>query len=81
MTKSPVLRIGDLLPKFLTNALIFFTAFHPARAIAAGPFQAFPYHLYHFLILVKSDSHSITPLPIIIFYPEIMSRQNYHLFF
>ena len=62
MAISLEIGIGDLLPEFLANALIFLGALQSAGAIAAGAFQAFPDGLHHFLILIESDSHRLTSL-------------------
>ena len=62
MAISGKVRVSDLLPEFLADALVFLGALQPARAIAAGAFQAFPDGLHHFLILVESDSHRLTSL-------------------
>ena len=44
--------VGDLLTKFLADALIILCPFQAAGAITAGALQSFPDSLDHFLILV-----------------------------
>jgi hypothetical protein len=46
------IRIRDLFPEFLANALIIFGPIQPTRAISPGPLQALPNHPDHLLILV-----------------------------
>ena len=66
MAIPPVIGIGDLVPKFLTDALILLRPFRTAGTIPACPFQAFPDGLYHFLVFIQPNSHIITPFfPII----------------
>ena len=49
--------VSDLLPKFLTNALILLSALEAARAISTGTLQAVFYGFYHFCVFIQSDSH------------------------
>ena len=60
MAVAYVVRVSDLLPEFLTYALVFFGAFHTAGAIAAGTCQPFPNHFYHFFIFIEPYCHRAT---------------------
>ena len=51
MTIALKVRIGDLLPEFLANALILFGAFQTAGTIATGTLQAVTDGLHHFFLL------------------------------
>ena len=51
------IRIGNLLPEFLTHALIVLGSLQPAGAIATGSFQAIPNGLDHFLVLIQTHCH------------------------
>ena len=63
MAKTLEIRVGNLIPELLTDALIFLGTFQTARAITTGALETIFNHLYHFLVIVKSDSHTITSLP------------------
>ena len=52
MAISLELGIGNLIPEFLADALVFLCALQTAGTIAAGTLQAFLDRLYHFLIFV-----------------------------
>ena len=47
--------IGDLLLKFLADALVLLGPLQAAGAIAAGTLQTLPDGLHHFLVLVQSE--------------------------
>ena len=51
------IRIRDLLPEFLADALIFLGALKTAGAIATGALQALLDGGHHFLILIQTNSH------------------------
>ena len=57
MTVTLKIGVGDLLPKFLANALILLSMFHSARAITACAFQSLFNYLNHFLIFIQFDCH------------------------
>ena len=57
MTVAFEVGIGDLLAKFLANALVFLGALQPAGAVSAGTLQSVPNGLHHFLVLVQPYSH------------------------
>ena len=57
MTVTLEIRVRDLLPEFLADALILLTAFQATGAIPAGPLQTVLHHLDDFLILIQSDCH------------------------
>ena len=57
MTVALEVRIGDLLTKFLADALVFLSALEAAGAITTGTLQALPNGCNHFFIIVESDSH------------------------
>ena len=57
------IRVCDLLPEFLADALVFLGALQAAGAITAGPFQAFPDGFHYFLVFIQSDCHRLTSLP------------------
>ena len=50
-------RIGDLLPEFFADALVFLGAFQAAGAVAAGVLQALFYSVDHVLVGVEMNSH------------------------
>jgi hypothetical protein len=52
VTISLKIRVCDLLPEFLADALIFLCPLQAAGAITTGSLQALPDGLYHFLILI-----------------------------
>ena len=56
-------RISDLLPEFFADALILLCPLQAARAVTAGTLQPVPDHLHHFLIVIKSDRHTVTSFP------------------
>ena len=60
MTVAGKVRIGDLLPEFLADALIILGAFQTAGAIAAGALQAVPDGLNHFLVFIEPNCHGVT---------------------
>ena len=62
MAVAGEIRVCDLLPEFLANALIFLGTLQPAGAIATGACQAFLDSLDHFLIFVKTYCHRSTSL-------------------
>ena len=59
------LKIGvrNLLPEFLTNALIILGTVQPAGAIAAGALQAVPDGLDHFFVFIEPNCHGVTSFP------------------
>ena len=59
------LKIGirDLLPEFLTDALVFLRPFQAAGAITSGPLQTVFDHLNHFLVIVEPYSHLLSSFP------------------
>ena len=59
MAVSLKVRIRDLLPEFLADALIFLSSFQTAGAVAAGALQTFFDHLDHFLVIVQTYSHGV----------------------
>ena len=58
MAEALVIRVGDLLPEFLADALIVLRALQTAGAIPPGAFQPLPDGLNHFLILVQTNRHT-----------------------
>ena len=52
-----VVRICDLLPKFLADALILLCPLQAAGAIASGAFQSIPDHLYHLFVFIEPNCH------------------------
>ena len=63
MTVPLELRICDLFPEFLADALILLRPFQAAGAVTTGPLETIPDGLNHFLIIIQSDSHEFTSLP------------------
>ena len=57
------IRIGDLIPEFLANALILFCALQAARTVSPGTLQAFLNGSHHFFVFIQSNSHIYTSLP------------------
>ncbi|MBR2075192.1 MAG: hypothetical protein IJ977_08055 [Fibrobacter sp.] len=51
------IRIGDLAPKLLANALIILASLQPAGAVATGPLQALSNRLYDLFVLIQPHSH------------------------
>ena len=49
------IRVGALLPEFLTNTLIFRNMFRTAGTISPGLFQPFPHSTNHFCIFIQSN--------------------------
>ena len=45
-------RVCDLFPEFLADTLVILGAAQPARTVTAGPFQAIPDGLDHFLVFI-----------------------------
>ena len=60
MAVAFVLRIGDLIPEFLANALIILGPFQAAGAVSTGALETLPNGLDHLLIFVKPNSHDAT---------------------
>ena len=54
--------VGDLLPKFLADALIIFAALQTAGTVSTGTLQSFPDGLHHFLIFIQPNCHSVASL-------------------
>ena len=71
MAIAYVVRVGDLLPELLANALIFLRALHTAGAIAAGALQAVPDGLNHFFIFIEPNCHGVTS-----FLESIIEKNN-----
>ena len=57
MTITLKVRVGNLLPKFLTNALIILGMFHSAGAITTRAFEALFDYFDHFLIFIELNCH------------------------
>ena len=53
------IRVGDLLTKFLADALVFLSSFQTAGAVATGALQTVFDHLDHFLVIVQTYSHGV----------------------
>ena len=53
------IRVGDLLTKFLADALVFLSSFQTAGTVAAGALQTVFDHLDHFLVIVQTYSHGV----------------------
>ena len=53
--------IGDLLPEFLADALVLLRPFQAAGAVSAGALETVLDHLDHFLVVIQSDSHNLSP--------------------
>ena len=51
------IRIRDLLPEFLANALVILAPFQTAGTVTAGALQALLDGCHHFLILVQTNCH------------------------
>ena len=62
MAISGKVRVSNLLPKFLANALIFLGSLQSARAVSTCAFQTLFDGLDHFFIFVKSNCHNATSL-------------------
>ena len=60
MTVSFEIRICDLLPELLANALVLLGPLQAARAISAGSLQPLTDGLDHFFIFVQPHCHKIT---------------------
>jgi hypothetical protein len=50
-------RIGDLLPEFLTDTAILLGMLEPTGTVAPGALQALPDGFYQFRVRVESNSH------------------------
>ena len=61
MTVSFEIRIRDLLPEFLANALVLFGTLETAGAIATGALKTILYGFDYFRIFIESDSHGEPP--------------------
>ena len=59
MAVALVIRVRNLIPEFLADALVLIASFQTAGAVSAGPLQSVPDDLYHFLILIQPNSHTI----------------------
>ena len=57
MAISLELGIGNLIPEFLADALVFLGPFQTAGAVAASALQTFFDHLDHFFVIVQTYSH------------------------
>ena len=57
MAEALVVRIGDLLPEFLADALVVLRPLQTAGAVAAGALETFPDGSHHFLIIIQPNSH------------------------
>ena len=62
MTVALEIRISDLFPELLADALIIFRPLKPAGAVATGTLQTIPDNLHHLLILIQTNCHIVTPL-------------------
>ena len=51
------IRIRDLLPEFLANALVILAPFQTAGTVTAGALQALLDGCHHFLIFVQTNCH------------------------
>ena len=60
MAVTGIIRISNLLPEFLANALILLCPLQPAWAISTRSFQSFPDGLHHFFILIQPYCHALT---------------------
>ena len=58
MTVALKIRIRDLLPEFLADALILFRTLKSAGAVTAGALQALFDGGYQFFIFVEPNSHT-----------------------
>ena len=54
------IRVGNLLPEFLANALIVLRPLQSAGAVAARALQPFPDGLYQFLVVIEPNRHHST---------------------
>ena len=61
------IRVGNLLPKFLTDALIVLGAIQSAGAVAAGTLQTFPDGTHHLFILIESNCHKNTSILLLLY--------------
>ena len=57
MAVTGELWICDLIPEFLTNALVFLSPLQATGAVATGTLQTITNHLHDFLIFIQSDCH------------------------
>ena len=53
------IRISNLLPEFLADALVFLSSFQATGAVTAGTLQSFFNHLDHFFVIVQTYSHGV----------------------
>jgi len=58
MAEAGELRVCNLLPEFLADALIVLSPFQATGTISSGAFQSISDHLNHFFIFVQSYSHN-----------------------
>ena len=54
------IRVCDLLPEFLTDALIVLRPLQPTGAVASRALQTFPNGFYQFLVVIEPNRHHPT---------------------
>ena len=64
MAVSLEIRVRNLLPELLADALVVFAPLQTAGAVTAGALEAFLDHMNHFLVFIEPYSHFITSLPV-----------------
>ena len=62
---AETLKIGvfHLLPEFLADALVLLGPLQAAGTVSAGALQTLADHRHHFLVIIQTNSHSITSSP------------------
>ena len=76
MAVSFEIRIRNLLPEFLADALIIFAALQTAWAIATSPLQPLFDSLNHFFIIIESNCHNAHILSFAILYDKLFCCQG-----
>ena len=71
------IRICDLFPEFLADALVLLGALQAAGAVATGALQTVLHHLDHFLILIEPNCHqSALPFPFLFSIPRVSRKRS-----
>ena len=68
--------ISNLLPEFFANALVLFGTLEAARTVSAGALESIPDSLYHLLILIQPNRHTLTSLLLINTLQYIMAQNE-----
>ena len=64
MTVALEVRIRDLLPELLADALIILAALQAAGTVTTGTLQPLFNGIHHFLIFIQPNCHTNTSFPV-----------------